>query len=246
MLAFFISTNLFSSTIKVGVIDTGFCFGDMPKVVNIKKPYLAAGKILIDPCQLSKSHPRLHGQLVLEHFISTLGNQIEVEIHPIVVFNDQGKQKISFWRKAFAYAKDLDVLLIAAGFPYYKRISGLPKLPSLSFVASGTREGGITEKTTLFPQELAPHKDLIMIGAYSPAIRKDDAMVDSRRMYKDKIDYYFPSINGNEKLTGSSRAVAQALGFALRNCPLKDMKKCLKSRTKKIKVLNQKEALSTY
>lgn len=246
MLAFFISLELLASPIKVGIIDTGFCLGDKPKAVKIIDPYQAAGKILINPCQLSKEHPRLHGQLVLEHFLAVLGNQVEVEIYPIVVFDDRGKQKLEFWKKAFQKAQNLDVLLIASGFPYYKRLSGLPKLPTLAFAASGTREGGIKKNTSLYPQELAPHKDLLLIGAYSPSIRKNDAMVDSRRMYPDKIDYYFPSVNGKELLTGSSRAVAEALGKALRDCPLKSMKSCLKSRVKLIKVLNLKRKIPTY
>lgn len=234
------------STIKVGVIDTGFCLGDKPKARKIHKPFEAAGKIHIDPCKLSREHPRLHGSLVVEHFLSVLGNQVDIEIFPIVVFDDRGKQKLSFWKKAMDYSKNLDVLLIAAGFPYYKRLSGLPTLPTLAFVASGSREGGIKSNTSLFPQELAPHKNLLMIGAYSPSIRKNDALVDSRRMYPNKIDYFFPSISGNEKLTGSSRAVATALGIALRRCPLQSMKACLKSRRTTIKVLNSKSPLPSF
>ncbi|MCO4755984.1 MAG: hypothetical protein KC478_16000 [Bacteriovoracaceae bacterium] len=246
MLALFFSTSLLASPIKVGIIDTGFCLNDKPKKRIIHKPYLAAGKIHIEPCTLGKEHPRLHGQVVLEHFLSVLGNEKEVEIYPIIVFDDKGKQKLSFWKKALEYSKNLDVLLIASGFPYYKRISGLPDLKVLSFVASGTRESGIKKNTSLFPQTLAPHRNLILIGAYSKSIGSNDAMVDSRRMYPEFIDYFFPDSSGKEKLTGSSRAVATALATALRFCGLKDLKNCIAKRRKYIKVINHKEPIRTF
>tara|TARA_Y100000590_G_scaffold283855_2_gene319389 strand:+ start:74926 stop:75693 length:768 start_codon:yes stop_codon:yes gene_type:complete len=246
VLALFFTSSLYASPIKVGIIDTGFCLSDKPKNRKIHRPFLAAGKIHIEPCTLGKEHPRLHGQLVLEHFLSVLGNEKDIEIFPIVVFDDKGRQKLDFWKKALEYSKGFDVLLIASGFPYYKRISGLPELETLSFAASGTRESGIKKNTSLFPQVLAPHRNLFLIGAYSKSIGSNDAMVDSRRMYPKYIDYFFPDSSGTEKLTGSSRAVATALGIALRDCKLANLKQCIAKKRKYIKVINQKEPIRTY
>ena len=248
LLAFFFPILLMAAPIKIGVIDTGFCHFKKSYSVKVHSIFKAAGKIHIPPCQLSQKHPRLHGQLVLESFLKNLDKKVKVEIYPIVVFNDKGKQELGYWKKAFNYAsgQEIDILLMASSFPYYKRLAGFPKLKILSFVASGTVEGSIKKETSLFPQELTPHEKVIMIGAYSPAIRKNDAIVDSRRKYADKIDYYFPSFQKGSPLTGSSLSVSLALAKALSHCVLEKMKLCLSKKVYQIPVLNLKSSLSSY
>jgi hypothetical protein len=49
-------------------------------------------------------------------------------------------------------------------------------------------------------------------------------------LYSDKIDYSFPS--GDGEFTGTSRAVAEALAKAINMCPINEMRICLKKNAK--------------
>jgi hypothetical protein len=242
LLALFFIPSLFAAPLRVGIIDTGFCANQYKEFFNATKQNL--GKL----CQLKRNHPRLHGQLVLEEFLKYAPK--DVELFPIIVFDKKGEQKLSYWKEALKYSekKKLDVLLIAAGYPTNKRIA-FPKVSITSFISSGTREGGIKSNTFLYPQELAIMDHLFLIGSYSPSrnLKVNDAMVDSRRLYSKKIDYYFGGhAEKGSYLNGSSKAAATALGKALSICPVKDLRPCLKAKIKFIKVINQKPAIPTF
>jgi hypothetical protein len=240
LLALFFIPSLFAAPLKVGVLDTGFC----NKEIEV---YNATKEDLNDFCKLKMNHPSLHGQLVVAEFLKH--SPKEIELYPIVIFNKHGKQKLSFWVNAIKYAQKmkLDVLLIAAGFPGHKKVT-FPSFSILSFVASGTREGKISKDTFLYPQENHKMKNIILIGSYSPSRfeKVNDAMVDSRRMYPAEIDYYMPGDKNGSLLNGSSKAVAVALGKALKACPLKSIKRCLDKKKKYIDVLNSLDPLPTF
>ncbi|MFT6071433.1 MAG: hypothetical protein ACJAT2_001612 [Bacteriovoracaceae bacterium] len=241
LLALFFIPSLFAANLKVGIIDTGFCGKQYKEVFNATKEDL--GNI----CTLKRNHPRLHGQLVLEEFLKHAPKNVEV--YPIVVFNKDGEQRLPYWEAAFDYSmkKKLDILLIAAGYPTKKKVS-FPKFNIPSFVSSGTKEGGIKAKTYLYPQELKDSQRIFLIGSYSPSknTKFNDAMVDSRRMYSDKIDYFFSGDSEESYLNGSSKAAATALGKALKTCPLNKLEPCLKRSSKSIKVINHDKPLPTF
>ncbi len=241
LLALFFIPSLFAANLRVGIIDTGFCGKQYKDVFNATKEDLG------NTCSLKRNHPRLHGQLVLEEFLKHAPKS--VEIFPIIVFNKKGEQRLTYWEAALDYSKKkkLDVLLIAAGYPTSKKIK-FPKLIIPSFVSSGTREGGIQAKTFLYPQELKSSDKIFLIGSYSPSknTKFNDAMVDSRRMYPKRIDYYFSGDSKDNHLSGSSKAVATALGKALRSCELTKLRSCLKKSKRFIKVINFNKPIPTF
>lgn len=241
LLALFFIPSLFAANLRVGIIDTGFCGNQFKEVFNATREDLG------NLCSLKRNHPRLHGQLVLEQFLKFAPKT--VELFPIIVFNKKGEQKLSYWEAAFKYSKivKLDYLLIAAGLPANKKMS-FPEVTIPSFISSGTREKGIKRKTYLYPQELVKKDHLFLIGSFEPSRSKkfNDAMVDSRRMYPERIDYYFAGQPEGSYLNGSSKAVATALGTALKKCPTGDLRLCLEKKKRFINVLNHKKPLPTY
>ena len=103
------------------------------------------------------------------------------------------------------------MVLTASGFISSEKV--VSDLPAIWFVPSGRTERSITTKTVLFPQSLAPTPNLFVIGDYYDG---EQVIYDQALLYQDQIDYYFPS--GNKGFTGTSRAVAEAMGKALQNC----------------------------
>lgn len=222
------------ASVKIAVIDTGFCPAMIKGARSLTiHPVLDLTQTAHTDCQKPDlKSPRLHGQRVLQEFLTTLKTQkTSYEIFPMVIFDGKGDQKREYWLQAIDRVRDLqvDLVVTAAGLITSKdELKLLPTLlPALWFVPSGRIGPGLKETTILFPQALAPQKNLFVIGDYY-----DGKMVmsDAGLLYKDKIDFYFPS--GRGSFTGTSRAVAQAAATALNLCGLQDMRSCLDKQSK--------------
>lgn len=212
--------NQANASLKIAVVDTGFCSQKIvttSKHQNVKPALDMTGTNTYDCKKVSagelSSGARFHGQNVLNEFLAYLPKTIPVTIQPLVVFDLKGHQSSAAWKKAITFIEKekIDMVLTAAGF-ISKEIL-VKKLPSIWFVPSGRTERFITNKTVLFPQSLAPVANLFMIGSY---FDEGQIIYDQALMYQDQIDYYFPS--GKKSFSGSSRAVAHAMAKALQNC----------------------------
>lgn len=233
--------------IRIALIDTGFCPVKKSGVIIHPSIDLTASVSAIDCKRPDLKSPRMHGQHVLLEFLKHVDlKKIRPEIFPLIVFDLKGNQQKDYWLKAIEWVKTnkIDVVLTAAGFlvkaDELKSLSAT-ELPALWFVPSGRIGPGIKEKTDLFPQSMAPAKNLFLIGDYY-----DGKMIiyDQGLLYKDKIDYFFPS--GTGAFTGTSRAVAEAAAKALKLCSVSEMRECLQKQSKEfIDGFNQKK-IKTY
>lgn len=247
-LFFFLFTSSALSMTKIALIDTGFC-PEKNANVSLHAPIDLTESVKIDCLHENLKSPRLHGQYVLQEFLSHLDSKkTKVEIFPLIVFDHRGHQKKVYWEKAIAFVKEkqIDIVLSAAGLPITNaELKTLPqKLPGVWFVPSGRIGPGIKETTQLFPQSIAPLENLFLIGDYY-----DGKMLlfDEGLLYKNRIDYFFPSGQGDFK--GTSRAVAEATARALSLCPLSSLstiRACLHKHSKVyVDGLNQKK-IKTY
>lgn len=221
---FFFSLQLSAATINIAVIDTGFC----PKAIKSKHTSLT----IHDPLDMTGTNnydcskinskelhtsPRFHGQHVLNEFISFLPHHFSASIRPLIVYDKAGNQTAEAWKKSLQYieANKIDYVLTASGFITDEKLS--TKLQAIWFAPSGRAEKKITQKTQLYPQNLAPLDNLFLIGDYFDGRLN---FYDQALLYKDKIDYHLPS--GKKYFIGTSRAVAEALARALKLCHKSD------------------------
>lgn len=237
-LALIICNNAFAE-INIAIIDTGFC----PEKIKLSNKQIKISAVLdltdsvkLD-CQslkFDKSSPRFHGQLVLEEFLKFFNDKnLSIKLHPLIVFNSRGDQKSEYWIKAIEWVKKnkMDMVVSAAGLI----VQGTDKipasiLPAVWFIPSGRTTPQIKKEAKLFPQCLAPQKNLFLIGDYYDGRQ---VLYDQGLLYQDKIDYYFPS--GTKQFSGTSRAVAEASARAISLCPLTSrtsMRECLKKKSK--------------
>ncbi len=224
-----IASSVFSAELKMAVIDTGFCPEKLkvPPQVKIEKFTDLTPGVKID-CSKGELEPlRFHGQLVLQEFLNNYTNKQELRIYPLVIFNERGDQKKEYWLSAIDFVKKnkIDFVLTAAGFITEERF--LVELPGVWFVPSGREIPEVKGKVGLFPQYMAPKKNLFLIGDYYDGRQ---VLYDQALLYKTKIDYYFPA--GAGKFKGTSKAVAEAAAKALNLCPLSTIRGCLKKASK--------------
>lgn len=239
--------------LKIAIIDTGFCPSKIELPKNIKVQPKAKMPIGVeDYCaQFDLTNRRFHGHQVLSTIIDRLKIQKDIEIYPIVVFDNQGKQSPHYWEKAlkFVVKNKIDFVVSAAGAEVKDRKHRLlPKEPFF-FMASGQRSIGIEMTTRLFPQGYKSEKSLL-IGSYHPPILEgdDQNLYNKTLLYQSKIDYYFPHDQKIQGLQGSSLAVSLAFPKALNLCEkeLNDLKSCLSKLRKSLKFSNHKEVGFTF
>ena len=230
--AFILSTpSLFAQT-KIAFIDTGFCPNLLGKVnIKIEKPRDLTNSIDINcnPKTVNLIDSRYHGQMVLLEFLKFFKpkNPSDFVFIPLIIFDKNGNQSKEYWIKAIKWVEDnnVDLVVTASGFATKEKI--VSNLPATWFVSSGRVGAGITPESSLFPQLLAPQKNLFIIGDYYDG---RVVLYDQGLIYQDKIDYSFPS--GLKGFKGTSRSVAEAAARALLICEPKKMRECLKSREK--------------
>lgn len=233
-----------AATIKMAVIDTGFCPDAFNKTF-IHPALDLTNSVTLNCTKADLNSPRFHGQKVLKEFLGILDSKIKVELYPLIIFNDKGDQKKEYWIKAIEWVKKekIDLVLTAAGFITTEtELKTLPReLPGVWFVPSGRIGPGINEKTLLFPQHLAGISNLYLIGDYYDG---KVVLYDNGLLYKDKIDFYFPS--GSGAFTGTSRAVAHAVAKALNDCPMKELRTCLTKKSHEYFDSMAKKKIRTY
>ncbi|MGZ3857128.1 MAG: hypothetical protein ACXVKO_12795, partial [Bacteriovorax sp.] len=225
---FFLLAKPLYAEVKIALIDTGFCPEKIQDNIKIEPTIDFTKSVKLD-CFKSDTHlPRFHGQLVLEEFLKFLDfKKIKVHLYPLMIFDIRGDQKKEYWIEAIDWVKKnkIDFVLTASGLITNEKIENV--LPAIWFVPSGRASPGIADKSALFPQNLAPQENLFLIGDYYDG---KQVLYDQALLYKDKIDYYFPS--GLKGFKGTSRAVAEAAARALNLCPISSMRACLKKLSK--------------
>lgn len=226
------TSNPNSTGLRIGIIDTGFCLANA---------YDATGSLRENCDEKKKESFRNHGHWVFKE----LG--IKTLIFPVIVFDNEAKQKPTYWKKAFHYLNEnkVDLILMASSLPIEKIEQmnlEIPKSMTL-FVASGQAGKSIDAFDLLWPQVLAPQENIIIIGSY---FEEDNTLIENTRLLnKEKIDFYF---SGESKglLKESSLAVTSALKKAIKLCPTKAMKACLKKKSKQIKFFESHTKAFTY
>jgi hypothetical protein len=220
--------NPLLAEIKIAVIDTGFCSENIKSKYKIESALDLTSSVKIDCKKMDKKSLRFHGQLVLEEFLKFYNNKKQIlHIYPLIIFNERGDQKKTYWLSAIDWISNnkIDFVLTASGFVTDEKMT--ISLPAIWFVPSGRINTQIKDFTTLFPQNLAPKENLFLIGDFYDGRQ---VLYDQALLYKDKIDYYFPS--GTGSFQGTSRAVAEAAALALNLCPITSMRSCLKKLSK--------------
>ena len=251
LIPLFLSFSLKAESLKLAVIDTGFCPYQLEaEIKNLNLPIRVERpkdltKSLDESVQqklvfcrenfgkLDLELNRYHGQKVVSEFLSHLKVKRDITIIPLIVFDYKGQQTKDAWMQALKIVgeKKVDIVLAASSFlnpdaDFKEHLLS----DAVWFVASGQINPFVSKKSTLFPQILAPKEKLILIGDYF-----DDSFVifNQSLMYPDVTDYFFS--NKGSRFKGSSRSVAIALARALEICPqLVQMKSCLASKQQKL------------
>lgn len=221
-------SNQALAEVKIAVIDTGFCTDKIQSKIKIEPAIDLTQSVKIDCSKADLTLPRFHGQQVLQEFLTFFDNKkLILHIYPLVIFDNQGEQKKIYWMKAIEWIKQnkIDFVLTASGLITAEKI--VDSLPAVWFVPSGRVSPQLNDKSSLFPQNLAPQENLFLIGDYYDGRQ---VLYDQGLLYKDKIDYFFPS--GMKGFKGTSRAVAEAAARALNLCPISSMRSCLKKLSK--------------
>ncbi len=227
--------------IKVAVIDTGFCHNEISKLngQTISNTIDMTNSVNLDCHKISpalkNTSQRFHGQHVLQRFLRSAGHDKNITVFPLIVFDSNGNQTEAAWFNAINFIKKekIDIVVAASSLPTKKRIS--ESLHGVWFVAAGRTERGMTKKDSLFPQLLAPMKNLLIIGDYFESKGNFAPLYDQSLLYQNQISYYFPS--GEGPLKGTSRAVAVAAGLAVNLCydflkSQQGLNNCLKKKSK--------------
>jgi hypothetical protein len=232
-------------SLKIAFVDTGYCLQKIKKE-NIKIHSVIDFTKSVQLDCLSRDNilnsPRYHGQLVIEEFLSFYDNsKRSSQFYPLVVFDSLGEQKKDYWLKAIKWIKShhIDVVVSAAGLITNDSLD--VQLPAFWFVSSGRISSLINQKTGLYPQNLAPLKNMLLIGDYFDG---QSILYDQGLLFQEKIDYYFPS--GHKDFTGTSRAVAEASAKAINLCSLENIKDCLKHIRKEYIDNISKKSFFTY
>jgi hypothetical protein len=243
--------------IKIALLDTGFCLESLEKVprnITIHLPFDATfGAKYTCSAPLNFKNRRYHGQMVLSKLIEQIKtSKKKVEIFPIIIFNENGKQRMTYWKSALKHArlKKAQLIAAAAGLPIEGPI--YPKIDETLFLSSGRIGVGIKKGTKLFPQELHGKDNVFLFGSYYPPLieGEKDFLFDKALLYQKQIDFYFSDGNGKDFLRGTSRALAVGLGRAIELCgeslsaPL-NLRKCLNKKLIQLMAIDKK-VLKTF
>ncbi len=221
-----------SLPVKMAIFDTGFCPGQIPSLhpfIKIHPVFDATSSVHYDCQKIDLKNRRYHGHLVLKRILNQLQPNSRLEIFPVILFNQQGKQRLSYWQKGIAYALQKNVHLIASatGYPLKPQEKEAPtRWPSLGqsfyFLSSGRKGVGLPQNTQLYPQEKHDQKKVILVGPLYPPLNSQNSskgwLFDPALLYQKKIDYFATTGQAGDLLRGSSRALAEFTRFSLKNC----------------------------
>jgi hypothetical protein len=242
--------------LKIAVLDTGFCPGLLsthPKItVESVADVTQSNNYKCNESTLKGM--RFHGQDVLEVFIHNYPSNKETPtllVTPVVIFNKNALQKVSYWNQALELVKEHDIIISATGLPLprdptqAKNLLKKAKLPRpLTILASGRIAPGIDKKTKLFPQEFYFQENIVLLGSYyQPLFESSLAQRDEGLLYQKEISLLFPS-SGKKipKLKGASRALASGsaklisrCGVFIKKSSLSLFQKCIEKSAKSLK-----------
>ena len=171
IISFQILPNTFPSkrAIQVHLYGTGFC----PHLIKSKnsnkniivKPVIDITQNNDYQCLESEIHNhRFHGHWILAEIINQIkNNKLPIEITPVIIFDKQGLQTLSYWRMAFQYSVDKSsdfILTTQTGVPLKSKKEliesakiEIPEIPLL-LISNNTKAKNTSmkgEATTFFP-----------------------------------------------------------------------------------------------
>lgn len=196
-------------SLKIAIFDTGFCIDQLPKNEKILiHPIYFADKEFTLPCQDLNSHPaRFHGQKVLSTFINHYSGKKTLEIYPVIVFDQEGAHKVSYWKSAMPkiMREKVTHVLSATGVPLLSKIQAiLPKTIHFT-LASGRKEASLKQMVSLFPQDYLPKKQRTIVGSQ---LKLSESVLQDPLTYRPgEVDVWIDE-HPDEPFKGSSRAVA--------------------------------------
>ena len=248
LLAFF-SFHTHSRNLTIAFIDTNFCLEKSLKVENviINKAIDATNSNSSTCVDYSKTSRKYHAQQVLNNFLSKLSTNRALTIQPITVFDKNGQQKKSYWKRALKNQKDYDVIVMAAGL-----IEAIgPKITTPILVAGATYGKGIKKTTKVWPQSEFSNPLIITIGSYLEANDDLGTRADFNLIHEDQMKFFFSSGPENSPLQGTSRAVSSAAARAIKICrdaivKKRSLYKCLKKRSRKIKLSERSSSVLSF
>lgn len=247
LLLFFFVSPVRSET-NIVFIDTGLCPQSIVKPnTNIK---IENALDLTESVDLDCNNPRLllegpryHGQNVVLEFLKYYRPKAGATLHlyPLIVFNKLGEQKLEYWQRAIDFIKKNNIEIVVSASGLITDDSKIRELPATWFVSAGRITPHIKKETAIFPQNLAPKENLLLIGDYFEGAHP---LYDQGLLNQGKIDYYFPS--GSTHFSGTSRAVAEAAARAINLCPMNTLRKCLKKISRQMEDNISHKKFSTY
>jgi hypothetical protein len=208
------SSNL-SANIKIAFIDTGFCPDHADyKAVHILKYYDATNSLkkLNCPAEYLNYH-RFHGENVIKVFLDGIDPSIIVELQPIIVFDQSGKQKKSYWENAFKFLSKFkpDVIISASGLIGDKLIYPNDLKDSVWFLSAPRISPEIKMNDEIYPQFFYDKKNVFLVGS-----KLSGGIVDPGMLYQKAISFY---ANDPEKgFNGTSYAVANISSYVISTC----------------------------
>jgi hypothetical protein len=233
----FFTPMLFSKTIKVAFLDTGFC---PEKSSIIYDPTNSIDKL---DCKYIHTQ-RFHGEEVKRIFKANISKKLKVKIYDLILFDANGNQQFTYWMKAIEQIKKIsaDIVISAIGIPIDDKINFKDILLQGIWVLSVPHLAPkISREMRIFPQELN-RENMFLVGNVL-----FNNQIDPGLFYledKKKIDF-FAIEEENQSFKGSSFAVpkiaAKMLNWCGNNLLLSPFKKCLYQHTKILKDINQKE-----
>lgn len=251
-LAFFIQIT-HASPLKIAILDTGFCpeLLKLKKNVTINPPIDLTSSVHLDCQKYSTKNRRFHGHWVLEQFLRELKLEKKIQVTPLIIFDQNGSQRLEYWKRAFNKQSEFHLIISAAGITQNKRSKMTSEIKRPIIVAGATLGRGIKESTILWPQSEFKNPLVTAIGSYLPKDQTLGKREDYTLLRKNEMSYFFSAGRDSDYFRGSSRAVATASARAINICfnellDLKNLKSCLKRKSFKIKLDESAKSLPSF
>lgn len=259
-LLFFLIQPAFSKTIKLAILDTGFCPDLLKAVDNVTILQVSdLTQSVTYKCKEGQlKSRRFHGHWVLSEILNNLGKpEAKLEIYPMVIFNKNGEQYLRYWKRAFKEAnkQSVDLIVAAAGLPLsnndLRQEASKIQLPSSPILlAAGRLSPGVPKDALLFPHSLLGTKQKLTFGSYHKGVDdKGPHFKDTSLIGESEIDFYFP-FNFKPRLFGELKGTSLSLALGVRSilthCPQalgpnKSLSQCLNNVPKKTVTLKNKD-----
>lgn len=214
--------------INLAFIDTGYCpkeFETNSKIA-IQQVFDATSKINQDYCReykINRELPRFHGQHVIDHFLKEYSGRENIQIYPIVVFDNLGEQKKEYWARALKFISDKKINVVISASGLKMDAVDLNLNSNVIWLLSTPHLSPYIKMTDLiFPQSLSNGVNIFLFGN----LVKEN-MIDPGLLYPDKTHLYV--IDSKEKFNGSSFAlsiIAPKMLSRCNNTEIKIFQKC--------------------